>query len=452
MKWFQQLWIKLAIQAVTVILLWITYYVFRHLVPKKYRLHDSTIKKFLRDFGSITGNITKDDDGIGDVLQKSKNVFDYFYDQRSRMKNTDYEFKLFIRDLTEEVTVYNNHTFANMILPRIEHLGKYTVVHEIDSLHHCVKVEFDDPDSSSGGTINIYLIKTANERNDQTSYHSSFAVSKGMRYQKLTNLLFGLYDNRLYLTVKHDLLLAEKLEQNFNQENYILPEKMFNALRDEIRNFRARGIQRSYILYGPPGCGKTTMSLELSKQVSGKILKLDAKVFSDLANHQTKSIIEGLDCDFILVDDIDRIMVSDLSSFLYMLEALKDFTNKPTLLATINTLKRMDPAILRPGRFDDIIEFKLPNESDRFMFFKNMTGKLGVEVPDLQLKKLAKATANMSHAFMKEYCLQLLVETDVDLVVEKIERRQKYLEQVGSESSYEMEYEEELDEPSQDDD
>lgn len=438
MKWIQELWVKFMIQIVTVVTLWVTYYVFRHLVPKKYRLHDSTIKRFLRDFGFIAGNITKNEDGIGETLQKSKNLFDYFYDIRARQQNTEYEFKLFVRDLTEEVTVHSNATFVTMILPRIESLGKTYSVHEIDAQHHCVRIEFEDLETKR--PINLYLISVTNGQSDRVTYYANFACTKGFKYQTLTNHLFNLYENRLYLTVKHDILHAEKLDQEYNQKDYMVPETLFNNLRDEITSFKEKGIQRSYILYGAPGTGKTSFSLELSKQVCGKILKLDAKVFSDLASHQTKMIIEGLDCDFIIVDDIDRIMVSDLSGFLYMLESLKDFKNKPTLLATINTMKRMDPAILRPGRFDDIIEFNLPNEKQRATFFKDMMAKHGQTPTAVQLKELAKATDNMSHAFLKEFCLQLMIESNIDLVITKIKRRQKYLKELGDESRYEQDY------------
>jgi transitional endoplasmic reticulum ATPase len=263
-------------------------------------------------------------------------------------------------------------------------------------------------------------------------------------------MLFSLFDNRLYLTVKHDELQVERLEQEYNQQNYLLPVDIFNKLNTEISEFRKRGIQRSYILYGPPGTGKTTMALELSKRCSGKILKLDAKVFTELSQRQTKSIIEGLNSDFIIVDDIDRIVISDLSSFLYMLESLKNFKNKPAFLASVNSFKRMDKAIIRPGRFDEIIEFKLPNTKQRIEFIMGMCEKMEINITPEDANKIAEETVGMSQSYLKEYCTVLSIEENVDAVINKIRNRQKYVKMAQKDMYDENDLEEYTQEESDD--
>jgi SpoVK/Ycf46/Vps4 family AAA+-type ATPase len=153
---------------------------------------------------------------------------------------------------------------------------------------------------------------------------------------------------------------------DFNQENYILNEKIYNELLTEITRFKNKNIQRSYMLVGPAGTGKSTFCLELSKRISGKIVKLDSNTFNNLDDSMTKNLIENLECDFIIVDDIDRISYAqNTARFLYMLEYMKEFKTKPTLLVTVNNILELDKAVLRPGRFDDIIEFNYPTKNER---------------------------------------------------------------------------------------
>jgi len=427
MRWYKKLWFKFVLEGVVTVLLWISYYIVRHVLPKKYRVNDSTLKKWMKDFSIVTTNLAANDDGVGDVLKKSQNVFDYFYDQRSRIQNTNHEFKIFIRDLMDEVDVHKNGTFTQMILPKLESFGDVKVIHEISALCFVVKMTFivkDQPEP-----VNFYMMQTSNERTEYSTYDATFACSKGFKYYGLANLLFEMYENRLYLSVKNDILSAEKLEQEFNQEDYLLPQETYDNLLNEITKFREQNIQRSYIIYGPPGTGKTSFCLELSKKISGKILKIDSKVFTELSTNQTRTIIEGLECDFIIVDDIDRISIGDLAAFLYMLETLKAYKQRPTLLATVNNLSKLDSAILRPGRFDDIIEFNLPNKTGRAQFLKTMMARYDITHTKEELAQFVVETEGLSQAYLKEYCMQLRIEKDFHKLTSRIKRRKKYITQ-----------------------
>ena len=181
------------------------------------------------------------------------------------------------------------------------------------------------------------------------------------------------------------------------------------------------------MISGPTGTGKTTFCLELSKKITGKIVKLDSKVFTDLSTQDIRGIIEGLDCDFIIVDDIDRIMYGDLSGFFYMLESIKSYANAPTLLATVNNIRKLDQAVLRPGRFDDIIDFELPKKNERIVFITNLLEKHNIEISNKDLELFADATADMSQAYLKEYCNQLRIELNIEKLITKINKRRKYL-------------------------
>jgi ATP-dependent 26S proteasome regulatory subunit len=117
-----------------------------------------------------------------------------------------------------------------------------------------------------------------------------------------------------------------------------------------------------------------------------------------------------------------------------MLEQIKNFSNKPTLLATVNNIKNLDQAVIRPGRFDDIIEFSPPDKLDRAEFIKKYSEKLGTPMKKTQINKLVVATDGMTQAYLKEYCLQFSIEGNVDKIIEKIKRRRVYLDLTNPES------------------
>ena len=101
----------------------------------------------------------------------------------------------------------------------------------------------------------------------------------------------------------------------------------------------------------------TTYCFELSKRISGKVLKLDSSILRSVeyvSATELKYLLEALECDFILVDDIDRIQFGEISTLLFLLEVIKTLRNKATLLCTANNLGKIDTAVLRPGRIDDI--------------------------------------------------------------------------------------------------
>jgi SpoVK/Ycf46/Vps4 family AAA+-type ATPase len=252
------------------------------------------------------------------------------------------------------------------------------------------------------------------------------AKPKDFNCNGLINVLFKEYGNELFLQADNDQeLIFSKLETNI--DNYIRDAKLENLLLEEISKFRGRNIQRSYLLYGPPGVGKTIFCSNLAKKISGRILKIDSSVMENLNDESFKNIVRSLKYDFLIIDDIDRIEVRNTPIFLFVLESMKNFPHKPTLLATCNHINSLDKAVLRPGRFDDIMEFNLPDEKERFEFLRKLLLAYGIELSEKEIKEFSSLTANMTQAYLREYVNQLAIENSFDVVKEKIVKRSKYL-------------------------
>ena len=173
------------------------------------------------------------------------------------------------------------------------------------------------------------------------------------------------------------------------------------------------------LLAGPPGTGKTLLAKAIANSTNARFIHL---VGSDLVQ---KFIGEGSRMvrevfrlakvntpSIIFIDEIDAIAIKRTSevykgdrevqrTFMQLLSELDGFANTQGImfLAATNREDVLDPAILRPGRFDRIIRFNLPNEAARLMILKIHTRKMNLK--DVNFKNLAKKTDGLSGAHIK---------------------------------------------------
>ena len=173
------------------------------------------------------------------------------------------------------------------------------------------------------------------------------------------------------------------------------------------------------LLAGPPGTGKTLLAKAIANSTNARFIHL---VGSDLVQ---KFIGEGSRMvrevftlaklntpSIIFIDEIDAIAIKRTSevykgdrevqrTFMQLLSELDGFANTQGImfLAATNREDVLDPAILRPGRFDRIIKFNLPNEEARLMILKIHTRKMNLK--DVNFKNLAKKTEGFSGAHIQ---------------------------------------------------
>jgi adenylate kinase family enzyme len=114
------------------------------------------------------------------------------------------------------------------------------------------------------------------------------------------------------------------------------------------------GVSRSVLLYGPPGTGKSTMARTIVDNLGMKSFRIRVE---DIGHIESSSVFESiniLEPDAVILDDFDR-----TSSQASLLETLEFFQRHVKLvIATVNDKSRLDEAILRPGRFDELVQIK----------------------------------------------------------------------------------------------
>jgi proteasome regulatory subunit len=186
--------------------------------------------------------------------------------------------------------------------------------------------------------------------------------------------------------------------------------------------FASVGIEppKGVLLYGPPGTGKTLLAKAVANKANATFIRMSG---SELVH---KFIGEGAQLvrdlfqmardkapSIIFIDELDAVgsrrthdgttgSAEVNRTMMQLLSELDGFTDRGNvrIMAATNRIDMLDPAILRPGRFDRIIEVPLPDERGRESIFKIHTRKMTME-PDVDLNEIVAETEGTSGADIK---------------------------------------------------
>lgn len=172
---------------------------------------------------------------------------------------------------------------------------------------------------------------------------------------------------------------------------------------------------KGLLLFGPPGCGKTLLMKALASElhvemISVKCSDLMSKWYGESENRVAelfKTAKERKPC-ILFLDEVDAIAkrrdmysADDVSPrLLSIILAEMDGLDKASgviVVGTTNKPEMVDPALMRPGRFDKIIYVPPPDFEERIDVLKvHLMGK--PTAPDIDLTEIAKRTERFSGA------------------------------------------------------
>lgn len=190
--------------------------------------------------------------------------------------------------------------------------------------------------------------------------------------------------------------------------------------------FQKVGIEppKGVLLVGPPGCGKTMIAKAVASHTKATFIRM---VGSELAQkyigeggrmvRELFSLARDKSPAIIFLDEIDAIGAKRLDAatsgdrevqrtLMQLLAELDGFDalESVKIIAATNRPDILDDALLRPGRFDRIVEIPLPEDAARKSILSIHVSKMSTS--RISMPRLVELTKGFSGADLKATCVE----------------------------------------------
>ena len=200
-------------------------------------------------------------------------------------------------------------------------------------------------------------------------------------------------------------------------EDVVGYEKEKEELR-EIQNFIINAnkyeeigarIPKGILLIGESGNGKTLMAKALASEINIPLYSIGDELDDEQSVKSIREVFNearhNAPC-VIFIDEIDKLESSDEFDFisgqanspktrelLTQMDGFKENSGM-VVVATANSMMKLNPSLLRSGRFDRIIDIRMPNNKERELLFEYYARSKKIE-ENVDFKKLAIRTAGV---------------------------------------------------------
>ena len=198
---------------------------------------------------------------------------------------------------------------------------------------------------------------------------------------------------------------------------------------------------RGVLLYGVPGTGKTLLAKAIATEANANFISVKGpEIYNKWVGESEKKIRDifkkarQLAPSIIFIDEIDSItgtrfgeigndvknnVVAQLLTEIDGVSNLKDII----IMGATNRIDMVDPAFLRPGRFEKILLVPLPDLKTREKIFEVYVNKMNAD-PKIKISELAKETEGFSGADIEAVCREAGL-SEIRIIVEKTENNEK---------------------------
>jgi transitional endoplasmic reticulum ATPase len=180
---------------------------------------------------------------------------------------------------------------------------------------------------------------------------------------------------------------------------------------------------KGVLFYGPPGCGKTLLAKAIANECQANFISIKGPELLTMWFGESEANVreifdkarQSAPC-VLFFDELDSIAVQRGSSsgdaggaadrvLNQLLTEMDGMNSKKTvfIIGATNRPDIIDPALLRPGRLDQLIYIPLPDKASRRQIFKANLRKSPI-APDVDLELLANVTEGFSGADITEIC------------------------------------------------
>jgi transitional endoplasmic reticulum ATPase len=226
--------------------------------------------------------------------------------------------------------------------------------------------------------------------------------------------------------------------------------------------FERLGIKppKGILLYGPPGCGKTLLARAVATESEANFISIKGpEVFSKWVGESEKAIREVFRKArmaapaVIFFDEMDSLtplrgsgsgdsgtserVISQLLTEMDGISSLQDII----VIAATNRPNLIDPAVLRPGRFDRLIYVPEPDEKSRLQILRLYSKSMPL-AKDVTIDQLGLVTKYYSGADLENICREAAIHAlrrDINSAEVTMKDFQDALKEVGPSVSPDME-------------
>jgi proteasome regulatory subunit len=271
------------------------------------------------------------------------------------------------------------------------------------------------------GNNQEYITHVNDELFSQLKPGTKVAVNNAL---SIVRIVGNIFDSRVRV-----MELEESPDMTFDHVGGL--EKEIEEVREAVEYpltkpeiFARVGVEppKGILLYGPPGTGKTLIAKAVAHEAKATFIRMSG---SELVH---KYIGEGAQLvrelfslarekapTIVFIDEIDAVgstRTNDGTSgsaevqrtLMQLLAEMDGFDNRGDvrIMAATNRVDMLDPALLRPGRFDRVIAIPLPDKTGRKAILKIHSRKM--TLIDVDLDRVVEMTENATGADLQAVC------------------------------------------------
>ncbi|XP_055822799.1 cell division cycle protein 48 homolog [Solanum dulcamara] len=204
---------------------------------------------------------------------------------------------------------------------------------------------------------------------------------------------------------------------------------------------------KGVLFHGPPGCGKTLLAKAIANECQANFISIKGPELLTMYFGESEANVRELfdkarqsaPC-ILFFDELDSIATKRGNSvgeaggagdrvLNQLLTEMDGMTAKKTIfvIGATNRPDIIDPALLRPGRLDQLIYIPLPDEESRYQIFRASLRKSPVS-SKVDFKLLAKMTEGYSGADITAICQRACKNAISEDIAKDIEREKRRTE------------------------
>jgi len=235
------------------------------------------------------------------------------------------------------------------------------------------------------------------------------------------------YDSQVY-----GMEVVESPEETYADIGGLDPQ--INEIREAVELplkkpelFERVGIEppKGVLLHGPPGTGKTLLARAVAHETNAHFLRVvGSELVQKYIGEGARLVRELFDLAkkrgpaIIFIDEIDAVGASRTESttsgdrevqrtLMQLLAGMDGFEPRGDvkIIGATNRIDILDRALLRPGRFDRIIEIPLPDSQGRAAILKVHTRRMNLD-RNVDIEEVAGLTEGKNGADLKAICME----------------------------------------------